>query len=303
MAALTHTLIASFAQALNRLRPAVAIAAALVVAAGGLGIALGTSESSSGATNHRALPRTALLASALTAELTIYPTFSQVGGVIKATDPNPFLVITFNRAATTTQVDLDGVDILGDTVTIDRRVYGVALIGLSLGTHALDVTAKDAGGVSESFFWTFDVILRPSFQLDLAPGWSLVSLPSAPLDPDVNGIFGGASSIDAVVTSSGVPVGETSTIPCNPLDLTTMGIPCSVAVRSNTTTFSGTLTQVEAGRGYWVHASSSDTIVVDLPGLGGGAAALPPTISLNAGWNLVGYLSPNPPKDGLGDSP
>ena len=302
MAALTHTLIASLAQAINRLRPAVAIAAALLAAAGGLGIALGTSESSTGATDYRALLRTAPQPSALTAELTVSPSFFSAGGVI-TTSPDPFLSITFNQTSTLTQIDLDGVDHLANTVTIDNKVFIVAPSNLALGTHDLAVSAEDPGGVSSSYSWTFEVIQKPSFQLDLSPGWSLVSLPSAPLDPDVNGIFGGASSIDAVVTSSGVPVGETSTIPCNPLDLTTMGIWCQVAVRSNTTTFSGTLTQVEAGRGYWVHATSSDTIAVNLPGFSGGAAVLPQTVSLKEGWNLVGYLSLNDVPNGGGSLP
>jgi hypothetical protein len=51
------------------------------------------------------------------------------------------------------------------------------------------------------------------------------------------------------------------------------------------------LATIDGGKGYWVHSTDVLTLEVDVPGIAAGAAALPPSFRLVAGWNLVPYAT------------
>ena len=226
----------------------------------------------------------------LAAEFSVSPTLSQENGIIKTTSPDPFLNIAFNQAVTLTQLALDGLDILSNTSTGDNRTFIYPARNLFIGDHTIAVTAKNAAGTNASFEWTFSVIGEPRFQIPMKPGWNLISLPSTPVDPDVNAVFAAPTSTDMVVTASGFTSGSLR-LPCNPLDTSSFGPGCQVAVRSGNGQFSGTLSRIDAGRAYWVRSISFQPIWVDLPGLQGGTATLPLVTHVDPGYNLVGVLS------------
>ena len=190
-----------------------------------------------------------------------------------------------------TQADLDGVDLLNRVTTADGQVFVLAVFGLSLGQHTFTVRGTDeAGNEPPATSVTFTVSPKPRFQIALRPGWNLVSLPSPPLDPDVNAVFGSPTSTDQIVTAEG----SIASILCDPRNPSTVGADCLTAVRSTGGLFEGTLTRIEAGRAYWVRSSSSEPVTVELGQHAGGRTQLPPTLPLGGGFNLVGLFSLDP---------
>ena len=63
-----------------------------------------------------------------------------------------------------------------------------------------------------------------------------------------------------------------------------------VAVRDAAGDWTGKLDSMDAAHGYWVLTDTFTPIEVDVPPLAAGSAALPPTLPIAKGWNLVPVL-------------
>ena len=105
------------------------------------------------------------------------------------------------------------------------------------------------------------------YELPLAGGWNLISLPGAPESPGVEELFRPPLAVDLVMGFQNQ-------------DWTT-----SVRAEDGWT---GRLTDLSGGRGYWVHTPVPETLSVSLrkPSRVGPPLALP----VDAGWNLIGAL-------------
>ena len=72
------------------------------------------------------------------------------------------------------------------------------------------------------------------------------------------------------------------------------GSPWAVATKDSATqVFSGGLSTISAGSGYWVHSTEFSTQSVSLVGPEGPSASAPPSIEaigLASGWNLIGVV-------------
>ena len=202
----------------------------------------------------------------------------------KIQNQSPFIRLTFDedeypgdtfKKVTLTKADVlmpDGTttDLLSTFVTTDSIEYIWAASNLALGAYKLTISGTDeAGNNLVDATSDFIVEARALYKVTLRPGWNLVSVPDAPAD----------TAINAVVTEPKVDVvlGYDPTVAGGWL----------TAVRDADNNLSGTLTTIEAGRGYWVHTTTFDPITVDIPGLTAGAATIPPSFSLSAGWNLI----------------
>jgi hypothetical protein len=97
--------------------------------------------------------------------------------------------------------------------------------------------------------------------LSLVSGWNLVSLPYQPADTAI------ASVLATIAGSYSIVWGYTSP---------------SWKFYDPAAAEGSTLTTLEAGKGYWVKASSAQTLTV----CGSSPSS---TVTLNSGWNLVGY--------------
>ena len=77
-------------------------------------------------------------------------------------------------------------------------------------------------------------------------------------------------------------------------DAMSKGSPWQVATKDSASgTFSGSLTSIHSGHGYWVHSTEFASQSVSLTGPEGPSATAPPSIpsiELAAGWNLVGVV-------------
>ena len=182
---------------------------------------------------------------------------------------------------------------VGDTVLVDddtnmlatsdnKLFFYVPSEDLELGSLTVKATASDhAGNTAKDVSYTLTVEERKSFDLDLFFGWNAVSVPSNPVDPDINAVFTNESL--AQVVAYDATDGE------SPWRIASRD-PVSGAWTSTTDT---PLSTVLAGPGYWVHSTSFDGQSISLAGPiepGSGQAPRVEAISTGAGWNFVGVI-------------
>ena len=178
-----------------------------------------------------------------------------------------------HATVTLTNLTLDGANILGQEDTKNNIRFLVAVSDVALGDHTITVNAEDEAGNSlvEDLSVTFTVIERPSVDIDLEPGWNLVSFPGDPSDGSIDAVFAGNDTVTAVVTYD----------PARPGGFLS-------AIREADGSFAGTLSTITADRGYWINTDTFETVEADIPGLEAGQVGLlPPTIPITTGWNLV----------------
>ena len=147
--------------------------------------------------------------------------------------------------------------------------------GLDLGEHKLSVTAMDEAGNknASAFTATITITERAPYTLKLNPGWNLVSIPGEPMDSDINAVIPADHPATTVLTfDPSVPGGWLT------------------ALRGADGSFSGTLTDISAGRAYWISTPSFDPLKVDIPKQAAGVAQVLPSISVAEGWNLIPIL-------------
>ena len=116
---------------------------------------------------------------------------------------------------------------------------------------------------------------RKDYKATVLAGWNLMSFPSDPVTTAVGSVFNN-SGIDQVVGYNALAKGS----------------PWTVATKDSASgAFSGSLSDIHAGSGYWVHSSEFSSQAVALTGPEGPSASAPPTIdsiALASGWNLIG---------------
>ena len=196
---------------------------------------------------------------------------------------SPFIRIIFDedeypgddfKTVTLTKADLtmpDGttMSVLDGFASTDWITYLWAASDLALGEYTLKVSGEDtAGNTVEDESTSFEIVARKLVEIDLTPGWNLISLPGMPANTDVNAVITNMD-VSAVVTyDPSVPGGWAQ------------------AVRETaTSSLSGTLMTISGNTGIWIKTSSFEKLKVDIPPVGQGT--IPPSFTLLAGWNLV----------------
>ena len=201
----------------------------------------------------------------------------------------PSIRIEFDEAVTVTAASI------GDTVLVDddpvtdllatsdnKLFFYVPSEDLELGSLTVKATASDdAGNTVEDASYTLTVEERKAFDLGLFFGWNAVSVPSNPVDPDINAVFT-EDSLNQVVA----------------YDATDAESPWRIASRDPvsgawTSTTDTPLRTIVAGPGYWVHSNSFDDQEIGLAGPiepGSGQAPRVEAIPTGAGWNFVGVI-------------
>ena len=209
-------------------------------------------------------------------------------------DPDAFIRIDFSSEGSEYDAREDGDDLdthgmvtivsamLGDMditdslrANEDGNIFLYHASGLDIGDHKLKVIAMDEAGnkhlsAKEA---TITITERKPYTLELNPGWNLVSIPGEPMDSDINVVIPADHPATTVLTyDPSVPGGWLT------------------ALRGADGSFSGTLTDISAGRAYWISTPSFEGLKVDIPKQAAGVAQVLPTIPVAEGWNLVPIL-------------
>ena len=212
---------------------------------------------------------------------------SLVTGNSSTSQGRPSIRIEFDEVAMISAASI------GDTTLVDadtnllatsdnKLFFYVPSEDLELGKLTVKATASDyAGNTAKDVSYELTVAERKAFDLDLFFGWNAVSVPSNPVDPDINAVFTNDSLAQVVA-----------------YDATDAESPWRIASRDPvsgawTSTTDTPLATILAGPGYWVHSTSFDDQSVSLAGPiepGSGQAPRVEAISTGAGWNFVGVI-------------
>lgn len=191
--------------------------------------------------------------------------------------PRPYVIWDFtdNSTVTVKTATFGGDDVLALLATTnDKKFFMVPAADLEAKTYAVVGKSTDlAGNAGTSTSYNLAVTARKDYKATILAGWNLMSFPSDPINGAIGSVFTN-TGIDQVVG----------------YDASAKGSPWTVAT-SDAGTFSGSLTSISEGNGYWVHSTEFSTQAVSLTGPEGPSASAPPSISsiaLASGWNLVG---------------
>ena len=191
--------------------------------------------------------------------------------------PRPYVIWDFtdNSTVTVKTATFGGDDVLALLATTnDKKYFMVPAADLAAATYAVVGKSTDlAGNAGTSTSYSLAVTARKDYKATILAGWNLLSFPSDPINGAIGSVFTN-TGIDQVVG----------------YDASAKGSPWTVAT-SDAGTFSGSLTSISEGNGYWVHSNEFATQAVSLTGPEGPSASAPPSISsipLASGWNLVG---------------
>ena len=183
-----------------------------------------------------------------------------------------------------TKAELDGVNVLnlasskgGEmrewTITVPKSVLG-ATEADQVKLHKLVYNGEDELGTPLAADRTFEftVIKKPAYQVTLQPGINLVSLPSDPASSKIDDVITNKDDVNLVFTYD----------PSDPRG------PWLFASRTDMTQpFQGDLKTIDARHAYFVRAISVVVLKVDLPIPDPLKLFIPPTLSVQLGWNLI----------------
>ena len=199
---------------------------------------------------------------------------------------NPFVKLTFgnegkeysldgfsgadsHKTVTVTEITLNGDDVMSSLNRVSSTEFSLVLRDLAVDSYEVVFTAEDdAGNELEDGEFSFEVNPREPYEIDVQPGWNLVSLPATPVDSGIADVLANNQYISPVL---GYQDGDWIT-----------------AIREEDGTWRGRLTEIVGGYGYWVHARTFSTIATMLAEVD--PAATLPTVPVTAGWNLLGVL-------------
>jgi hypothetical protein len=195
---------------------------------------------------------------------------------------SPFIRVTFDEdeypgdsyktvtltKAELTKPDATTSDVLASFVTADSKEHIWAAKDLALGAYSIKVSATDTAGNKITDEVLKFTIKKRTVSVDLAPGWNLISVPGVPADTAINSVVTIAAVTEVLTYDASTPGGW----------LVATGTGGDLA---------GTLTHMDGSKAYWVHTTTFDPIVVDVPGISAGAQVLPQSFNLVAGWNLI----------------
>ena len=195
----------------------------------------------------------------------------------EVSEVRPFILLEFSEGTTVT---LDSVTIDDTAVTMDRLSDGRFVYwppNLGFGDHTVKVEATDAAGNEQSFEYDFKVVQRKDFVIELLAGWNAISLPADPIDSTLGAVFTNPM-VDSVLGWTADNEGS-----------------WRFAVRQDgvwsTSDQFGTLTDIEARYGYWVHSEGFIRQSVQLATTSRGQdTPRLRAIDTNKGWNFVGVV-------------
>ncbi len=163
----------------------------------------------------------------------------------------------------------------GDAAT-NKCAQRTLAVDLMPGMYNIAVTGVDDAGNEVSKNTDFEVVARQPYKFDLRPGQNFISIPGMPMGE--TGMLDTIFSDEAITAVSTYDSGK-ALEGMSPWLRSTKGPESGM--------FSGDITMIEPGKGYFVTSSASVEVEVKLESAG----QLPPTIPVRQGFNAIGYWS------------
>ena len=173
-----------------------------------------------------------------------------------------------HSTVTITEITLDDANVIANLNRVDASSFSLITRDLAVDKYKVEYTAVDDAGNEFEGEFTFNVEERQPYEIAVQPGWNLISLPATPLEPAIEAVLANNQYISPVL---GYQQGDWIT-----------------AIREEDGTWRGRLETLDGGYGYWVHARTFESIETMLSEVD--PAGTLPTVSVTAGWNLLGVL-------------
>ena len=167
-----------------------------------------------------------------------------------------------------TEITLNGSDASARLSRVDDAQFALQAGNLSQGRHEVAYNAVDEAGYEAEGEFAFSVLARGAYELQVSPGWNLISVPGTPADPSLNAVIPPGAGVSAVMSYQ-----DNNWL---------------TAAVNEDGSWQGSLMQIEAGYGYWVFATSFATIAPLIPE--NDPTSVPPTVRVTHGWNLLGVV-------------
>ena len=193
-------------------------------------------------------------------------------------EKRPFVLLEFLTEATVTlaSVTFDGVEVVDEFEPVRANEFVYWPLSMNQGEHRVKVEASDAAGNDINLDFGFESTQRGDFVLPLVAGWNAVSVPSDPIDSEIEYVFTNPA-IDAVIA----------------WDRTAHDTPWAMAVRRQAEWVSPAgfhaLNEVRTGKGYWVKSSEFTKQPVTLRSRGT-LDASQTTRNADGDWDFVGVV-------------
>ncbi len=170
---------------------------------------------------------------------------------------------------TVKEITLNGDDVMPHLNRVSATQFSLVLRDLAVDSYKVEYVAVDeAGNELEDGEFSFEVKARQPYEVEVQPGWNLISLPATPVDPAIGAVLANNQYISPVL---GYQEGDWIT-----------------AIREEDGTWRGRLADIVGGYGYWVHARTFESVETMLSEVD--PAGTLPTVPVTAGWNLLGVL-------------
>ena len=173
-----------------------------------------------------------------------------------------------HAGVTIAAVTLDDNDAMGQLSRVNASKFALLASDLALGVHEVEYMAIDDAGNVATFEFTFSVVEREPYELNVQPGWNLISFPGTPGDPSLGGVIPSGARISPVLAYQD---GDWLT-----------------AVVNSEGMWGGNLKRFEAGFGYWLLATTYATLNPLIPEHE--RTDTPLTAPVRHGWNLLGVM-------------
>ncbi len=144
----------------------------------------------------------------------------------------------------------------------------IALSEPALGNYRLKIDYADEAGNADDFGYVFTIVAPAPATVDVVPGWTLVSIPGTPQDKSIAGVLAGSQVTDVWSLNNETKIWEFARI-------------------DDEGEWTGTLSQIVDGRGYFVRSTTFDPISVLLERFS--PQRTPPQYIVATGWNSIGY--------------
>ena len=206
---------------------------------------------------------------------------------VSTTLPRPYVIFEFtdNSTVTVVSASFGGDDVLAKLATTNNKKYFmVPAADLTAKTYAVKAKGTDlAGNKGAEGSYNLKVTSRKDYKATILAGWNLMSVPSDPVSNGIANVFTNAG-IDQVVG----------------YDAKAKSSPWTIATKDAASgTYTGDLTSISSGNGYWIHSTEFSSQAITLTGPEGPSASAPPSIAsidLASGWNLIGVTDPTKAK-------
>ena len=160
--------------------------------------------------------------------------------------------------------------------TSDNIKFTIPLLNPKIGSYTLTVEAVDQAGNEGEASESWEVVAPSPVNIEMAPGWNLISLPFQPANPAINSVINASHPADIVMTFD---------------NATQVWLVSRRDAESGL--FVGDITVMTASTAYFIRTENFQAIRMLRPPLATAAAAPPPppAITVVKGWNLVPIVS------------